>query len=85
MDRMAVLRHGASTKGRRLHNFEIDLQPPYAFSKTTWEKTRACFLKQLVLPTGCSYIKKSLDDLAFSVGPKFKNSILEYSPLPAIP
>ena len=27
MDRMAVLRHGASTKGRRLHNFEIDFEP----------------------------------------------------------
>lgn len=48
MDKMAVLRHGASTKGRRLHNFEIDFQP--IFFTDSIEKTRACFLKQLVLP-----------------------------------
>ena len=49
------------------------------------EKTRACFLQQLVLSPGCGSVKKSLDHLAFSVRPKFKDSILEYSPLPAIP
>ena len=68
---------------QRLHNFEIDFQP--IFFPGLHRKNTRLFSGTARAEPWLWLRKKSLDDLAFSVRPKFKDSILEYSPLPAIP